>query len=238
MHGNKYKKDVHFLYFSVVLYAHGPGMATIDICAFLDTIKNMDSKNLFSINRRMLIGTIIGAALFTLLSYFVMLPTPIPGTFFFPSYALLGFFAALFGPVSGTLISLTGMVTVSLLRGLFFERFTLAYTIAAVVCGGIYGLAKKYVHADRGEFGYNGAVTYNVVQIAGNLVSWGLVAPALNLLLDPGRPAAEVFVQGITAGFVDILSAEFIGTPLLFAYSIIRKKQLRAIDSLAAKADN
>jgi hypothetical protein len=45
-------------------------------------------------------------------------------------------------------------------------------------------------------------------------------------------------MQGITAGFVNILSAEFIGTPLLFACGIIRKKYMRAVDSPAAKADN
>jgi energy-coupling factor transport system substrate-specific component len=175
-----------------------------------------------------IIATIIGAALFTLLSYFVMLPTPVPGTFFFPSYALLGLFAAIFGPISGALISLTGMVVVSLLRGLFFESFTLPYSIAAIICGFIYGLAKEYARADQGEFGYSGIIAYNVAQIAGNLVSWGLAAPVLNLLLNPGNPAVDLFLQGITAALVNILSAEFIGTPLLLVYSVIRQRQIRS----------
>jgi energy-coupling factor transport system substrate-specific component len=174
----------------------------------------------------MIIATVIGAALFTLLSYSIMLPTPIPGVFFFPSYALLGLFAAIFGPVSGALISLTGMVVVSLLRGLLFETFTLPYSIAAVICGFIYGLAKNYARADQGEFGYSGIIAYNVAQIGGNLVAWGLAAPSLNLLLNPGNPAVEMFLQGITAALVNILSAEFIGTPLLLAYSVIRKRQI------------
>lgn len=170
----------------------------------------------------MLAGTAIGAALFTLLSRFVVLPTPIAGTYFFPSYALLGLFATLFGPVSGALISLSGMIIV----GLWLNNFYLSYTIASVICGFIYGLAKKHVHAGRGEFGYAGIIAYNVTQIAGNLAAWALIAPALELILNPGRSPAEVFLQGITASLVDILSAEFIGTPLLLAYSTIRKKQL------------
>jgi energy-coupling factor transport system substrate-specific component len=156
------------------------------------------------------------------LSRYVYVPTPIEGTLFFPSYALLGLFATLFGPVSGALISFSGMIIV----GLLADNFYLSYTIASVICGFIYGLAKKYVHADQGEFGYSGIIAYNVTQIMGNLVSWGLVAPVLELILNPGKPAAEVFVQGVTAGLVDILSAEVIGTPLLIAYSVIRKKQL------------
>jgi energy-coupling factor transport system substrate-specific component len=182
----------------------------------------MDTQGLFSINRRMLIATAIGAVLFTLLSRYVYFPTPVEGTLFFPSYALLGLFAALFGPISGGLISLSGMIIV----GVWLNNIYISYTIASVICGIIYGFAKKYVHADRGEFGYSGVIAYNITQIAGNLISWGLVAPVLELALNPGRPPAEVFLQGITASLVDILSAEFIGTPLLFAYSVIRKKQL------------
>jgi energy-coupling factor transport system substrate-specific component len=182
----------------------------------------MNTQNLFAVNRRMLIATVIGALLFTLLSRFVIIPTPIAGTFFFPSYALLGFFATLFGPISGALISLTGMIVV----GIWMNNVYLSYTIASVVCGFIYGLAKKHVHADRGEFGYDSIIAYNATQVIGNLVSWALIAPALELLFNPGRPASDVFLQGLMAAFVDILSAEFIGTPLLFAYSRIRKYQL------------
>lgn len=182
----------------------------------------MDTKGLFTINMRIVVATIIGAVLFTLLSYFVVIPTPIPGTFFFPSYALLGLFATLFGPLSGAIISLTGMVAIGIIRNSVF----LSYTIASVVCGFVYGFAKKYVHADRGEFGYDSIIAYNLTQIAGNIAAWGILAPVLELLFNPGKPVPDVFLQGITAGFVDILSAEFIGTPLLFVYSLVRKKQL------------
>jgi energy-coupling factor transport system substrate-specific component len=192
----------------------------------------MDANGLFVVNRRMLIATAVGAVLFTVLSRYVSLPTPIEGTYFFPSYALLGLFATLFGPISGALISLAGMVTV----GILLNNIFLSYTIASVICGFIYGFAKKYVHADRGEFGYDSIIAYNVTQIVGNLAAWAVAAPVLELLFNPGRPPDEVFLQGITASFVDILSAEFIGTPLLFAYSRIRKKQLRS--RLEAIIDN
>ena len=177
----------------------------------------------FSVNRRMLIATAIGAVLFTLLSRFVILPTPIQGTFFFPSYALLGLFATLFGPISGALISFTGMVVV----GLLMDNIFLSYTVASIVCGFIYGLAKKYVRVDEGRFAEGDVIAYNLFQIGGNLFSWALLAPVLELFLSPERSPREIFAQGIIAAFVDILSAEFIGTPLLFVYSLIRRWQLR-----------
>jgi energy-coupling factor transport system substrate-specific component len=183
----------------------------------------MDTKNLFSVNRQMFVATALGAVLFTLLSRFVAFPTPIEGIFFFPSYALLGLFATLFGPISGALISLTGMAVI----GLLDQNIYISYTIASIVCGFIYGIAKKYVHADRGEFGYDSIIAYNVTQIAGNLIAWGLLAPVLELVINSEKLPSNVFLQGITAAFVDILSAEFLGTPLLLVYSLIRRQQIR-----------
>jgi uncharacterized membrane protein len=37
----------------------------------------------------------------------------------------------------------------------------------------------------------------------------------------------DIFLQGFVTSFVDILSAEFIGTPLLLIYARIRKRQLK-----------
>jgi energy-coupling factor transport system substrate-specific component len=170
----------------------------------------------------MLIATLVGAVLFTLMSRYIMLPTPVAGTYFFPSYALLGLFATLFGPVSGALISLTGMLVV----GILLDNIVLSYTIASVVCGFIYGFAMNYVKADQGIFGSRDIIAYNFIQVIGNFTAWALVAPLLEILLYPGRPFRDIFLQGIVASFVDILSAEFIGTPLLFLYSSIRRLQL------------
>lgn len=182
----------------------------------------MSKKSLFNINPRMLGATLAGAVLFTLTSYFVVLPTPIAGTFFFPSYAVLGFFATLFGPVSGAMISLSGMLVVGVLWG----NIVLSYTIASVVCGFIYGIAMKYVRADQGIFTDKDIIAYNVTQVIGNFAAWALIAPVLEVLLNPGRPVREIFLQGIVTSFVDILSAEFIGTPLLFFYARARRRQL------------
>ena len=183
----------------------------------------MGTKTLFKISPRMLAATFIGAVLFTLLSRYVMLPTPVEGTFFFPSYALLGFFATLFG----ALISLSGMLIV----GILLNNIVLSYTLASVVCGFIYGFAMKYVRADQGEFGSKDIIAYNFIQIIGNFIAWALVAPFLEMLMYSNRSMQEVFLQGIVASFVDILSAEFIGTPLLFLYSRIRKRQLASAKS-------
>jgi energy-coupling factor transport system substrate-specific component len=183
----------------------------------------MDIKALFCVTPRMFIATFAGAVLFTLMSRFIMLPTPIEGVFFFPSYALLGLFATVFGPVAGALISLSGMLVV----GIMLNNIFVSYTIASVVCGFIYGLAKNHVRVDMGEFSGRDIIAYNFTQVIGNFIAWALLAPVLELVLNPGRLINEVFLQGIVASFVNILSAEFIGTPLLFLYSRIRGKQLK-----------
>ena len=188
----------------------------------------MNKKSLFQITPRMLIATLVGAVLFTLMSYFVVLPTPIAGTFFFPSYAVLGFFATLFGPISGALISLSGMLVV----GVLWNNIVLSYTIASVVCGFIYGIAIKYVRADQGVFTDKDIIAYNFTQVIGNFAAWAVIAPVLEILLNPGaRPLREIVLQGVVTSFVDILSAEFIGTPLLFIYARERKRQLNKKNS-------
>jgi energy-coupling factor transport system substrate-specific component len=203
----------------------------------------MKQKPFFQINPRMFAATVLGAALFTLMSRFIMVPTPVEGVFFFPSFALLGLFATLFGPISGALISLSGMVVV----GILLKHIVLSYTIASVICGFIYGLAIKYVRADEGKFSSGDIIAYNITQIIGNFTAWALAAPALEILFSQfGKelvfpmgdrvlrvilfqdiPVKETVFNGAMAALVDILSAEFIGTPLLFCYSMIRRRQLR-----------
>lgn len=194
----------------------------------------------------MFAATVLGAALFTLISRFIMVPTPVEGVFFFPSFALLGLFATLFGPISGALISLSGMAVV----GILLKHIVLSYTISSVICGFIYGFAIKYVRADEGKFSSGDIIAYNITQIIGNFTAWAMAAPALELLfslfgrselvfsaggerilrviLFQDMPVKETLFNGTMAALVDILSAEFIGTPLLFCYSMIRRRQLRA----------
>ena len=84
-------------------------------------------KKMFTFNTKTLVGTALGAALFTVLFMYVKIPTGIPETQLQTAYGIGGFFAALFGPLAGFLIAfivliktnfLGGMVDLSVTQGL------------------------------------------------------------------------------------------------------------------------
>ncbi|HSG44415.1 MAG TPA: ECF transporter S component, partial [Anaerolineales bacterium] len=62
----------------------------------------------FTFNTRTIVATGIGAAIFTLLFMYVKVPSPVPETSFQTAYGLSSFFATLFGPIAGALISFIG----------------------------------------------------------------------------------------------------------------------------------
>ena len=62
-------------------------------------------KKLFGFNTKTLVGTALGAALFTVLFMYVKIPTGIPETQIQSAYGIGGFFAAMFGPIAGLLIA-------------------------------------------------------------------------------------------------------------------------------------
>ena len=65
-------------------------------------------KKLFGFNTKTLVGTALGAALFTVLFMYVKIPTGIPETQIQSAYGIGGFFAAMFGPIAGFLIAFIG----------------------------------------------------------------------------------------------------------------------------------
>ena len=65
-------------------------------------------KKMFTFNTKTLVGTALGAALFTVLFMYVKIPTGIPETQLQTAYGIGGFFAALFGPLAGFLIAFIG----------------------------------------------------------------------------------------------------------------------------------
>ena len=56
------------------------------------------NKKLFGFNTKTLVGTALGAALFTVLMMYVKIPTGLPSTEIQSCYGVGGFFAAMFGP--------------------------------------------------------------------------------------------------------------------------------------------
>lgn len=180
----------------------------------------LDMKKYFKLNTKTLVGTALGAALFTVLFMYVKIPTGIPSTEIQTAYGIGGFFAAMFGPIAGFLVAFIGhFISDSLQYGAWWS-----WIIASGVCCGIIGLAAPRLKVEEGVFGGKDILTYNIFQIVANVVAWLGVAPVLDIVIY-GEPVNLVFVQGITAAISNAVSAGVIGTILLLLYSKTRAKK-------------
>lgn len=178
-------------------------------------------KKYFEINTRTIVATGLGAAVFTLLFMFVKIPSPIPETSFQTAYGLSAFFATLFGPIAGGLIAFIGH---ALSDGIQYGTPWWSWVIASGVASFIFGFAFKNTKVEEGFFATKDIITFNSIQVIGNLVAWIIVAPTLDILIY-AEPINLVFAQGAFAAVSNSISAGVIGTLLLIAYSKTRTKQ-------------
>jgi len=178
-------------------------------------------KDMFKFNTRTIVATGIGAALFMLLFMYVKVPSPVPETQFQTAYGLGGFFATLFGPVAGALIQFIGH---ALSDAVQYGSPWWSWVIASGVAGFVFGFAFKRTGVEEGSFKGKDIVTFNVIQIIGNLVAWVVVAPVLDILIY-AEPVNLVFTQGITAALMNIVSTGVFGTLLLIAYAATRTQK-------------
>ncbi len=178
-------------------------------------------KDLFKVTTKTIVATGIGAAIFMLLFMYVKVPSPIPETSFQTAYGLSAFFATLFGPIAGALISFIGH---ALSDAVQYGSPWWSWVIASGVSGFIFGFAFKRTKVEEGEFKGKDILTFNIIQIIGNLVAWVVVAPVLDILIYQ-EPVNLVFTQGFTAAAMNIVSAGVIGTLLLVAYAATRTKK-------------
>ncbi|MBI9050290.1 MAG: ECF-type riboflavin transporter substrate-binding protein [Anaerolineaceae bacterium] len=178
-------------------------------------------KDLFKVNTKTIVATGLGAAIFTLLFMYVKVPSPVPETSFQTAYGLSAFLATLFGPIAGALISFIGH---ALSDGLQYGSPWWSWVIASGVSGFIFGFAYKRTRVEEGSFKGKDILTFNVIQVIGNAVSWLLVAPLLDILIYQ-EPVSLVFAQGGIAALMNSISAGVLGTLLLVAYAATRTKQ-------------
>jgi len=178
-------------------------------------------KNYFKITTKTIVATGLGAAIFMLLFMYVKIPSPVPETSFQTAYGLAAFFGALFGPIAGGLIAFIGH---ALSDAVQYGAPWWSWVIASAVAGFIYGLAMNRTRVEKGRFGGKDILIFNLIQIIGNVVAWIGVAPALDILIY-AEPVDLVFVQGLIAAAMNIVSAGVIGTLLLIAYAATRTKE-------------
>ena len=178
------------------------------------------NKKLFGFSTKTLVGTALGAALFTVLFMYVKIPTGIPETQIQSAYGIGGFFAAMFGPIAGFLIAFIGhFISDSLSYGAWWS-----WIIASGVCCFIIGLVYPKLKVEDGVFTGKDIVLYNVCQLIANAFAWIVVAPVLDIVIY-SEPVNLVFTQGLVAAATNTVSAGVIGTLLLVLYSKTRAKK-------------
>lgn len=163
----------------------------------------------------------IGAALFFVLGRFVAIPSPVPNTNISIQYGLLAFMAVLFGPVEGALIGFIGHALIDFSWG---WGVWWSWVIASGVFGVILGLAAKLLKVDVSDFNSKSILKFNLAQIIGHVVCWGLVAPVLDIVIY-AEPVEKLFAQGLVSAVANIVTTAIVGTLLCVAYAASKPKK-------------
>lgn len=171
------------------------------------------------------VATGIGAALFFVLGK-ISIPTPVANTYISLQYAVQAVFSTLFGPIAGLLIGFIGHTLIDATNyGPWWS-----WIIASALVGLVIGLITWKMDINEGLDGKK-ILRFNIAQMIAHLLSWGLVAPALDILIY-AEPLEKLFAQGLMAGVANILTTGIVGTLLLVAYSktIVKKGSLKKED--------
>jgi|GEM_PF-20945 len=162
----------------------------------------------------------IGAALMFVLMRFVTVPTGVPNVNVNLGIAVLGLFAAVFGPVAGFLIGFIGHTLVDLTWG---WGVWWTWVVCSALFGFSVGLFRKLYPIEEGYFGLRQIVGFNIVQALTNIVVWIGIAPTLDVLINQ-RPANLVYTQGVTVAAINIASVLVLGTLLSVGYAKTRTR--------------
>lgn len=178
-------------------------------------------KGLFKVTTRTIVAAGLGAALFTLLFMFVKIPSPVPETSFQTAYGVSAFFGVLFGPIAAGLMAFIGHAISDAVQ---YGSPWWSWVIASGVASFIFGFAFKRTGIEEGSFTWKDILTFNLIQVIGNIIAWIIVAPVLDIVIY-AEPVNLVFTQGAVACLMNIIAAGVIGTLLCVAYAATRTKK-------------
>ncbi|WEV45563.1 ECF-type riboflavin transporter substrate-binding protein [Streptococcaceae bacterium ESL0687] len=166
------------------------------------------------------VATGIGAALFVIVALYIRIPL-FPNTDIQLQYAVLTLFSGLFGPIPGFLI---GFIGHTLKDSIAYGAPWWTWSLASGLLGIVLGYAAKASDLENGNFGKAQIIRFNVIQVIGNIVIWGLLAPLGDVLIY-SEPSNKVFTQGVIAVISNSLTIGIGGTLLLVLYAKSRTKE-------------
>ncbi len=173
----------------------------------------------FSVKTIVAIG--IGAALFFVCGRFIAIPSPVPNTSITIQYGVLGFLAAVFGPIAGLLIGLIGHALIDFSYG---WGIWWSWVIASGVFGLLMGLCCMKMPLTDGVCGKKEILRFNLTQLVCHIICWGGVAPVLDILIYQ-EPVEKLFAQGLVSGISNAVTTAIIGTLLCLAYAAAKPKK-------------
>ena len=153
-----------------------------------------------------------GSLLFFLLGRFAVIPSPVPTVNLCLQYGLLGFWAVVFGPVTGALAGLLGHIAIDLTYG----APCWSWIIATAVFGAATGALANITRIDLKKLIREDLIRFNLIQIAAHVVCWAGVAPVLEILLY-NESMDLIFAQGLTAAIANTVTTAIVGSGLLLA---------------------
>ena len=168
-----------------------------------------------SVRDALIVG--IGTLLFFLLGRFATVPSPVYTVNICLQYGLLAFLAVEFGPVVGCFSGLLGHVLIDLSLG---SGIWWSWLPGSGLFGLLCGFGAMAFRMDRSRFSTGNLLKFNLIQLLAHFFSWGLLTPALDMVLLK-QSAELVFLQGLSAAAVNTLTTAVIGSLLLIGYQAI-----------------
>ena len=172
-----------------------------------------------SFSLKQLVATVIGTSIFFLLARFFSYHI-FGDIFLVLQYAVVGFFAVVFGPICGLVIGLAGHLLVFLSFG---NGILWSSVIASAFVGLLSGLLFKPGKVDGGKFDGMDVVRFIIGSLIISIISWGIIKPVGDILFY-SFPVSTVFIQGLISGAGKFIVTATVGSVLITAYSKSREK--------------
>lgn len=164
---------------------------------------------------------LVGSSLVMMLAMrYLSIPVPYFGIRVQFAYGILVLISVLYGPALGTSAAFIGHY----LSDILMESVWLSWILCSALLAGVFTISVSKKRLNRGIFTRNDAIRFNVIQVAGNLVIWGLLAPTLDVFMY-SEATSKVFTQGWAAGLANALTVGLVGSLLIMIYVSYVNKQ-------------